>query len=185
VKINLGALNCLYPLPTTIVGAMVNNRPNFLAIAHIGIMTHTQISVSLNRRHFTNAGIREFGEFSVNIPSWDLIKETDYVGITSGADTDKSAFFEVFYGQLKKAPLVAACPINMACRLVKTIDFPHHDVFIGEIVETFSDDRCIVEGPVDFTRVNPILFVMNDRSYYRLGPCSAPAFEIGKSRLKK
>jgi len=38
MKISLGAKNCLYPLPTTIVGANVNGRPNYITIAHVGIM---------------------------------------------------------------------------------------------------------------------------------------------------
>jgi flavin reductase (DIM6/NTAB) family NADH-FMN oxidoreductase RutF len=185
MKINLGAKNCLYPLPTTIVGATVNGKPNFLAIAHVGIMAGINVSVSMNKRHFTNAGIKENGAFSVNIPSWDMVKETDYIGLASGANTDKSAFFEVFYGQLKTAPLVQKCAINMACRLIKTIDFPQNDLFIGEVVETYCDDACLTDGVVDFEKVRPIIFVMNDRSYYQLGERSAKAFEIGKTAEKK
>ncbi len=181
MKVNLGAKNCLYPLPTTIVGATVNGKPNFLAIAHVGIMAHDFISVSMNKRHYTNAGIKENGEFSVNIPSWEMVKETDYVGITSGANTDKSAFFEVFYGRLKTAPLVQKCAINMACRLIKTVDFPTNDLFIGEVVETFCDDACLTDGVVDFEKVRPVLFVMNDRSYFQVGKRGAKAFEIGKT----
>jgi flavin reductase (DIM6/NTAB) family NADH-FMN oxidoreductase RutF len=185
MKINLGAKNCLYPLPTTIVGATVNGKPNFLAIAHVGIMAGINVSVSMNKRHFTNAGIKENGTFSVNIPSWDMLKETDYVGIASGANTDKSAFFEAFYGEIKTAPLVKKCAVNMACRLIKTIDFPQNDLFIGEVVETFCDDACLTDGVVDFEKVKPILFVMNDRSYFQLGKRSAKAFEAGKALEKK
>jgi len=78
MKISLGAKNCLYPLPTTIVGATVNGKPNFLAIAHVGIMAGIDVSISMNKRHYTNAGIKENGTFSVNIPSWDMVEETDY-----------------------------------------------------------------------------------------------------------
>ena len=33
-------VNALYPSLTTIVGAKVDGRPNFLAVAHVGIMNH-------------------------------------------------------------------------------------------------------------------------------------------------
>ena len=36
--------------------------------------------------------------------------------------------------QLKTAPMIEECSINMECELVKTVDFPNHDVFIGKIV---------------------------------------------------
>ncbi len=38
MKVKLGAKNCLYPLPTTLVGANVNGKPNYITIAHVGIM---------------------------------------------------------------------------------------------------------------------------------------------------
>ena len=69
MKINLGVKNCLYPLSTTIVGAMVNGKPNFLTIAHVGIMTGINISINMNKQHYTNAGIKGNGTFPVNIPS--------------------------------------------------------------------------------------------------------------------
>jgi flavin reductase (DIM6/NTAB) family NADH-FMN oxidoreductase RutF len=184
MKINLGAKNCLYPTPTTIVGATVNGKPNFITIGHIGIMDHGTISVSMNKRHYTNAGIKENETFSVNIPSVDMVRETDYCGITSGKDQDKSQIFEVFYGQLKSAPLIKKCPINMACKLVKTVDFAAHDVFVGEIVETYGEDSVLTDSIVDFSKVHPILFVFNDRSYWEIGKRLAKAWEIGKEFKK-
>jgi hypothetical protein len=47
MKKKLGAINVLYPTPTILVGAMVNGKPNFITIAHVGIMTHTHISISM------------------------------------------------------------------------------------------------------------------------------------------
>ena len=185
MKINLGARNCLYPLPTTIVGATVNGKPNFLAIAHVGIMAGINVSVSMNKRHYTNAGIKQNGTFSVNIPSWDMVEETDYCGIASGTTTDKSGLFEVFYGKLENAPLIQKCIINMACRLIKTVDFPQNDLFIGEVVESFCDDSCLTDGVVDLSKVNPVLFSMHNRSYYKLGALSAKAWDVGKRQEKK
>ena len=139
MKKSLGGINALYPTPTVIVGAIVAGKPNFITIAHIGIVNHAKphlISISLGKAHYTNAGIRENKEFSVNIPSESLVVETDYVGIVSGKKVDKSRVFELFYGRLLKAPLIKACPVCMECRLYDTYDTPTHDLFIGEIVET-------------------------------------------------
>jgi flavin reductase (DIM6/NTAB) family NADH-FMN oxidoreductase RutF len=55
---------------------MVDGKPNFLTIAHIGIVNHAKpylISVSLGKVHYTNAGIKENKAFSVNIPSEELV----------------------------------------------------------------------------------------------------------------
>ena len=37
MKTKLGRLNALYPTPTTLVGALVEGRPNFIAIAYVGL----------------------------------------------------------------------------------------------------------------------------------------------------
>ena len=68
----------------------------------------------------------------------------------------------------------------MECELIKTVDFPNHDVFVGRIVTTFCDEEVLSEGAVDFAKVEPILFVMNDRSYWSLGNKITKAWDIGK-----
>jgi flavin reductase (DIM6/NTAB) family NADH-FMN oxidoreductase RutF len=181
MKLSLGAKNCLYPLPTTLVGANVGGTPNYIAIAHVGVMALRHVSVSMNKRHYTNAGIVENGNFSVNLPSVDLARETDYCGLVSGQDVDKGALFTTFYGQLGTAPMIEECALNMECRLVRTIDFETHDVFVGQVVETYCDERILTDGAVDLARVQPLLFSMNDRSYWTVGERYARAWDVGKS----
>ena len=180
MKPTRGATNCLYPLPTVLVGANVGGKPNYITIAHVGIMDPGSVSLGMNRVHFTNTGIRETGTFSINIPSVDMVKETDYCGLVSGRTTDKSKIFETFYGVLKTAPMIKECPVNMECKLIHTVDFPRHDIFIGEVVETYSEDEYMTDGIVDISKVRPILFVMSDRSYWQLGDRLARAWHIGK-----
>jgi len=107
MKKQLDGINCLYPMPTVLVGTVVDGTPNFLAIAHVGIMnfaTPHYISISSAKFHYSNRGIVENGTFSVNIPSEDMVAATDYCGIKSGKKVDKSKIFELFYGELKTAP---------------------------------------------------------------------------------
>jgi len=184
MKKKLGAKNCLYPSLTTIVGAMVNGKPNFLTIAHVGIMTMKEISLGINKKHYTNAGIKANKTFSVNIPSENLIKEADYCGIVSGRDVDKSVLFDVFYGELQTAPMIQECPINMECRLLKTVDFPDHDVFIGEPVATYCDEAAYTDGLIDIAKLKPLLFEMHSVHYYSIGQRLGKCWNIGKG-LKK
>ena len=167
-------------MPTTLVGANVNGKPNYITIAHVGIMGLGLISLSMSKRHYTNAGIKENKTFSVNIPSISMVKETDYCGLVSGKAVNKAIIFKSFYGILKTAPMIMECPINMECKLATTVDWPTHEVFIGEIVETHCDEHCLSDGILDMAKVQPILFVMNDRSYWRLGERFAKAYNIGK-----
>ena len=183
MKMKLGAKNCLYPMPTTIVGALVNGKPNYVTIAHVGIMESTTITLSMNKNHYTNQGIKENKTFSVNIPSEKMVKETDYCGLVSGKNEDKAALFKTFQGVLKTAPMIEQCSVNMECELVKTVDFPNHDVFIGRIVETYCEEDMLTDGAVDMHKLKPLLFVMNDRSYWRIGKRLANAWNVGKELI--
>src|SRR4030067_2669226 len=109
VKREIGAKNCLYPLPTTLVGAMVNGKPNYVTIAHVGITDIGSVSLGMSKVHYTNAGIKANGTFSVNIPSVNLVKETDYCGLVSGKTQDKASLFKTFYGKLKTTHDRAMC----------------------------------------------------------------------------
>jgi flavin reductase (DIM6/NTAB) family NADH-FMN oxidoreductase RutF len=184
MKKKLGAKNCLYPSLTIIVGAMVNGKPNFITIAHVGIMTMKQISLGVSKKHYSNAGIKTNKTFSVNIPSEKLIKETDYCGIISGRDADKSKLFEVFYGELQTAPMIKECAINMECRLIRTIDFSDHDVFIGEPVETYCEETILTDEIIDITKLKPLLFEMHTSHYFSIGQPLGKCWNIGKTLQK-
>lgn len=187
MKTDLGPLNCLYPMPVTLVGANVEGRANYLAVAHVGIMnygTPQYISVGLHRSHLTNAGIRENGTFSVNIPSDGLVAETDYAGIVSGSKVDKSTLFRSFYGELNTAPMIEECPVCMECKLHQTLALGSHEILVGEIVASYCDEEVMSDGAVDMTKVRPMLFDMHTRRYWKLGEPFAPAWEIGKKLMK-
>lgn len=185
MKERIGVKNCLYPMPVVIVGALVNGKPNYFTIAHVGIMDFTHISISSARSHYTNKGIEENGTFSVNIPSTDLVERTDYVGIVSGDEVDKSGVFTPFYGELNTAPMIEECPINMECRLERTLEFPKHCVYIGEIVATYCDEKLLEGDGIDFVRADPILYIHEDRGYWSIGQRFAEAWNIGKNFMRR
>ena len=184
MKKNLGAVNALYPMPVTLVGALVEGKPNYVTIAHVGIMTHKTVSLGINKVHYTNAGIKENKCFSINIPSEDMVVETDYCGLESGRETNKSDVFKTFYGSLAKAPMIEECPINMECRLLEVLDRKSHEVFIGEVVETFCDEKALTQGTIDYSLVKPMFFDMPKRNYWKLGKSCGEAWSIGKKYKK-
>jgi len=180
----IGARNFLYPMPTTLVGADVNGKPNYLTIAFCGIVQASppMIAVTLGKMHYTNEGIRENNCFSVNIPSRYMVEATDYCGIVSGKKADKSGIFKTFYGKLEKAPMIRECPVNLECRLVDTLDFGGtNEVFIGEIVESYTEERYLCNGIPDIEKIEPIVFSMYDNNYWGVGEHLGRAWYVGKN----
>ena len=182
MKTTLGPINALYPSLTTIVGAMVEGKANFCTVAHVGIMNHgtpQYVSVGMNRMHHTNLGIHKSKVFSINVPPRSLVVETDYVGLVSGKNTDKSGVFELFTG-VTGAPLIARCPVVMECRLERTVEFPTHEVFVGEIVEVHADEAVLAQGKIDVKKLDPLLFDMASVTYWSLGEPVAKCWSAGK-----
>jgi flavin reductase (DIM6/NTAB) family NADH-FMN oxidoreductase RutF len=183
----IGPVNALYPMPTTLVGATVNGRPNFLAVAHVGILNHGSpqyLSIGLHASHYTNAGIHAHRTFSICLPSEDLLVETDYCGLMTGKNTNKAALFEVFHGELETAPMIRQCPVNMELKLHQVLKIGAHEIFIGELVQTYADDGVLVDGKVEMGRLRPLLFDMAGKCYWSLGAVVGKCWSAGKA-LKK
>ena len=173
------------PHPIVIAGALVQGKENYLTIGAYGGMSIQPpvIYISSLKSHFTNAGIKETGYFSINVPSARMVKETDYCGLVSGRDTDKSKVFSVFYGKEKHAPLIRECPVNVVCKVVKTLEFPNNEVFIGEVVEYYADKTCLTDNTPDAKKIDPLLLA--GRMYRKLGGAAGSAFSVGKALMKK
>jgi len=182
-KIKIGAKTFLYPMPTTLVGANVVGKPNFLTIAYCGIVQHNpaMIAVTLGKAHYTNAGIKENKTFSVNIPSEEMVVITDYCGIVSGKNVDKSILFTTFYGELKTAPMIRECPINLECRVIHILDLGSHSLVIGRIEESYTSDDCLTEGKPDINKIQPLAWVRQPlRQYRAIGEVVANSHSVGR-----
>jgi flavin reductase (DIM6/NTAB) family NADH-FMN oxidoreductase RutF len=185
-KVKFGPWNMLSPLIPVLVGTNVGGKPNYITIAMVGWLCYDTISVSVSRRQYSNAGIKENGTFSVNQPSAAMVKELDYCGLYSGRRVDKSVIFDNFYGELKTAPMIKECPLNIECNVIQTIERPVHTVFIGEAKEVYFDEDCLTNGLPDISKIDPILYCPKIGSkkhsglYRRLGDSLGEAWKIGK-----
>jgi flavin reductase (DIM6/NTAB) family NADH-FMN oxidoreductase RutF len=175
------------PMPMTLVGAEVDGKPNFLAAAWVTRCNPNPplVLAALGKMHHTNRGIREHREFSVSIPSADLLKHVDYAGLVSGARTDKSGLFETFHGDLKHAPMAKACGVAMECRLVQVLELTVDELFIGEIVSAYADESCLTDGKPDVRKLNPFVLTMPDNRYWAVGEELAKAWDAGKGLISR
>ena len=129
-------------------------------------------------RQLTLSGTLENRTFSVNLPSVDNAKETDYCGMVSGRDTNKvkDCNFTVFYGKLKTAPMIDQFPVNLECRLLHVLSSNIHAIVIGQIEATYVSEECVTDGKPDAAKMNPLVWFAEKGEYLALGRT------VGKSR---
>jgi flavin reductase (DIM6/NTAB) family NADH-FMN oxidoreductase RutF len=189
-KIKLGKQPILYPLPTLLIGSTVDNKPNVMTAAWCSLanMEPPMACVAIRHIRHTSKGILQNKTFSINVPSTDMVVETDFCGITEGAKTDKIAAckFDVFYGVLKTAPMIEQCPMNLECQVVQTVDLGTHNLIIGSIEEIYINEECMTNNKPDVDKIKPFCYVFGTELSYRgIGKGIARAFNVGKQLKTK
>ena len=181
-KIRIESMDAyVYPMPMTIIGAVVEGKPKFMAAAWVSRVNFKppMMMIALGPHH-TNLGIDANGAFSINVPDVSLLEKTDYCGIVSGRKVDKSKLFDVFYGSLSGAPLIRECPVCIACRVNQAVKLPVDTLFIGDVVEVYTEERFLTNGKPDIQKVNPFTLTMPDNGYWRVGEKVGRAWSDGK-----
>jgi flavin reductase (DIM6/NTAB) family NADH-FMN oxidoreductase RutF len=184
-KTKMGPLPLIFPTPALLVGANVNDKPNFLLAAWGGVACSEppMVVVSIRQKNrYTYIGIKQNSTFSINIPSVDIVTEADYCGVKSGSNVDKVDIcrFDIFYGALSNAPMIEQCPVNLECSVVHVLSLGSHDLIVGKIEETHVTNGCLTEGKADVEKIKPFAFTQGFVPQYRtMGEAIGKAFSIG------
>jgi flavin reductase (DIM6/NTAB) family NADH-FMN oxidoreductase RutF len=184
VKVDLKPDRWMYPRPTLLVGSNIDGKPNFMAVGGGGVINAEppMIGVPIRHHQYTLKGIYQNLTFSVNIPSTDQVKETDFCGIVSGSKVDKveACGFKVYYSSLKTAPMIEQCPINLECKVVHILNLGTHAFVMGEVKGAYVSEDCLTNGKPDVKKMKPMIFNLEASEYSTLGEFVAKAFSIGR-----
>lgn len=169
MKKNIGSALALYPTPAVVVGTMNGEKPTWTLVAHVGIIGHDKILVSLASAHFINEYIKAGNKLSVNIVDEGMLPETDYVGSVSGAKVDKSAAFEYELGEAG-TPVIKKAPLTMECSVVDVYNTHGFESFICTIDNTYVEEEHLNEaGKINYHTLKPVLFEFPTYEYLKTG----------------
>lgn len=180
MKKNIGSVLGLYPTPTVVVGAVVDGKVNWVLVAHVGIIGHDRIMISMAKAHYTNKGIKENKVLTVNIVDESMLKKADYVGCVSGSKVDKSEVFSYIMGE-SGAPVIEESPLVMECSVVDVYETDTFESFILKIDQTYAEEKVLDEnGKIDYSKLKPVLFEMPTYSYLKTGDVIAKCMKLSK-----
>lgn len=185
-KITMGDQVFVYPMPVVLLGTMLDKRPNFMTVGWISRVNYKPplLGVGIGKSHASCDGILEKGYFSINYPNEDMIGSTDYCGIFSGRDVDKSGIFRLFFGETG-APMVYESSLSVECNLERTIDLGSNYLFLGSVVQSYTEGIYLTEGKLDIRKMLPLLLTMPDNSYWSVGEKLGDAWKIGTGYSKE
>ncbi|MGI6217436.1 MAG: flavin reductase family protein [Coriobacteriales bacterium] len=181
---DIGAVMGLYPTPTTICGTVLEDgRVNWIAIAHVGVVEHGHLLVSIGTHHeLTDAAISKNKTVSVSLVNQDMLVRADYCGIAKAASTDKSGVFAHHFDDVEGAPIIDEAPLCMTCRVVDMIEIGKFHDYILEPVHTYVQEEYITEdGKIDYAAISPVLFEFSSAQYLSCGKVIGKCWDIGKA----
>lgn len=138
--------------PTVLVSSSHAGRQNVMAAAWACALDFAppKVTVVIDKATATRELVQASSCFALNLPGRGLATLTVGVGTDSARDMpDKLQRHGVrlFTAEPAAAPLVHGCVAWLACRLIPE---PHnqqvYDLFIGEVVAAWADERVFREG---------------------------------------
>jgi len=73
----------------------------------------------------------------------------------------------------------------MECRLLETVDLPTNNLFIGEILSAWTEERHLTDGKPDIRKMEPLTLTMPDNRYWSVGETIGRAWHDGKGLLPR
>lgn len=151
----------LYPRLTVIVSSGTLKEPSALAIAWSTPLSADPplVGILVARKRFSHGIITKTKSFVINVPSFDLVKGTHYVGQISGREDPEKitkSGFTLEPSENILAPRIRECRIQIGCQLVDTIETGDHTMFVGEVIEINVDPSIRDEWSYDLTRHSSI-----------------------------
>lgn len=169
MKKNIGSQLALYPMPVTVIGAMNGEQPTWTLVAHVGIIGHDRVLVSLAAPHFINQFIKETKKLSINIVDETFLPEADYVGSVSGAKKDKAAAFEYEMSEAG-VPVIKKAPLTIDCAVEDVYNTKNFESFICSITGTYVEEKHLNEaGKINYHTLKPVLFEFPTYEYLKTG----------------
>ena len=148
---------------------MNDGKPTWTLVAHIGIIGHDRVLVSLAAPHFINGRIKETGKLSINLVNEAMLPEADYVGSVSGAKADKSAVFAYDLGD-GGTPVIRESPLTLECSVTDVYNTPGFESFICAIDNTYvAEEHLNEKGKVNYDTLKPVLFEFPTYQYLKTG----------------
>ena len=145
---------------TTLVSAAHDGVSDVMAAAWACALdlTPSKATVVIDKTHFTRPLIEKSGYFALLLPTRAIAKETMYLGSVSKNDEEdklEKSGAKLFNIDGFEMPMVEGCAAWM---IFKVLPEPHnektYDLFIGECVGAWADDRVFKNGHWEFEKAD-------------------------------
>lgn len=131
-------INILHPRQTLLCTVQSKEERNIITLAWTMIISRDPpiVAISVSPRRYSHDLIQNAEEFTLNVPTKDIIKEVYYCGTHTGKTVDK--FAETGLTPLEginiNCPRIKECIGHIECKVIDSKKYGDHTLFVGEVV---------------------------------------------------
>lgn len=186
-KVNFKGSVMLNPTPVVLVTC--KNKAGKINVFTIGwvstVCTRPPIiAIGVRPERLSYEYIKESEECTINLTTRDMVKITDYCGVTSGRKIDKISKLglKLNKGVAIDTPSLEMSPVALETKVKQITPLGSHDMFLLEVVNIKVDESIIdSKGKICFDKANLIAYSHGE--YYGLN--QKPLGSFGYSVRKK
>ena len=107
--------------------------------------------------------IKEYGEFTVNVPCQQILSKVEIAGFHSGQN--KIGMADMTYDPAKyiDAPIMDECILSLECKVENILEYGKYTNFVASIKRRVVCENLLdEEGNMKYTQFNPIYFMGDD-----------------------
>ncbi|MFW9879232.1 MAG: flavin reductase family protein [Candidatus Thorarchaeota archaeon] len=171
-----------FPMPAAVISVGIGDDANLITLAYVGkVCSHPPIiSISIQPRRHSYHLIEKHGEFVVNYPTIDQLREMDYCGTRSGRDVNKWEELNLTKekGSVVQVPLVKEFPWNMECKVIQRTELGTHVCYFGEVVAVHSDPKFVRNNNIDPEKIDTFAYVSGKYIGFKKGAIGRHGFSL-------
>jgi len=156
----------LHPRHTVLVTCVdKKSRANIITLAWSmpTSINPPMVVISIAPKRHSYRMIEETGEFVVNVPTMDIVRETLFCGRISGTECDKfkEAPLTPLPAKKVRPPIIKECIAHLECELVKQIPTGDHTLFIGKVLTAYANMKVFTRT-YNIRKVKPVYHMGGD-----------------------
>lgn len=178
----------LNPVPVVLITSRNSEgKENVFTVAWTGTICTKppMLSISIRPERLSYEYIKETMEFTVNLPTRKLTRETDYCGVRSGRTNNKieEMKFTMMEGKEVKSPYIDECPVNIECKVKNIIPLGTHDLFLAEVLCSHIDSKLLDENEkIHFEWANLISYSHGEYFPVSKEPIGSFGYSVAKKK---
>lgn len=179
----------VYPIPAVMVSCGTMEKSNIITVAWTGILNTNPaiVYISVRPERYSYNLIKQQGEFVINLTTKDLVRQTDWCGVKTGAKVDKFKEMKLHKEKANfvKCPMIKESPVSIECKVREIKELGSHHMFVADVLSINADKKYIdSKGTFDISKCDLIAYA--NGKYFTLGKQVGKfGFSVQKKKKRK